>query len=169
MKTIKRSLSVATYGILCSVLPVHAVVVTPPGPSAMPMPFIATGPATVSKAGIPISCNIVFTGSIDGGGKVLITSATFNGSSLCKTIKANASANAPWSGQVDSPAQLTIDNVMVSVNVPLVGGQCGPSKITAQIRDSDNETSVGLNNVNLSGDCGITGSLVTSPYMHIAP
>ncbi|WP_157130987.1 activator protein [Burkholderia savannae] len=147
----------------------QAVVITPPGSAGAPMPFTASGPATVSKAGIPIGCTIVFTGTIDGAGKLLVTSANFSGSALCKVVKANASVTSPWSGQVDGPNQLTLDNVSVNVNAPLVGGQCGPSKVVAQIREADGETVIGLNNVALSGGCGITGALTTNPYMHVSP
>ncbi|WP_156441056.1 activator protein [Burkholderia sp. ABCPW 14] len=145
----------------------HAAVVTPPGPAGAPIPFTASGPATVSKAGIPIGCTIVFAGTIDGAGKVSVTSAAFSGSALCKVVKANATATSPWTGQVDNPMQLTIDNVLVNVAAPFVGGQCGPSRVTAQIRETDGETTIGLSNVALSGGCAISGALTTTPYLHV--
>lgn len=163
-------LSTATACVaLLSASVAQAVIISPPGSGGAPMPFTASGPATVSKAGIPIGCTVVFTGTIDGAGKLLITSASFSGSALCKVIKANASVTSPWSGQVDSPIQLTLDNVSVNVSAPFVGGQCGPSKVTAQIRESDGETIIGLNSITLSGGCSMTGALTTSPYMHISP
>lgn len=153
--------------LLCTPWPALAVTVTPPGPASQPIPFTASGPATLSKAGIPVGCTTTFTGTIDGGGLVKITSATFSGSNLCKLIQASASSTSPWTAHIVSPTQLTIDNASVQVNVPLVGGSCGPSQITAQINETDGETLIGLDSVALSGGCSMSGSLTTSPYLHV--
>ncbi|WP_137940073.1 activator protein [Chitinivorax sp. B] len=150
-------------------IPAFGITITPPGAGGMAIPFSAVGPASVSKSGVGISCTAVFNGTVDGGGNLRITSAAFSGSSLCRVIKANATSLTPWTGRVDSISQLTIDNASVDVRVILVGGICGPSKISAQITDNESETVIGLNNANLAGNCTISGTLSTTPYLHVTP
>ncbi|MDY7807248.1 hypothetical protein [Burkholderia stagnalis] len=145
----------------------HAVLVTPPGPGGAPMAFSASSKATVSKSGIPIECDTTFTGTIDGTGKVKITSTSFGNSTLCKLVKGSASVSEPWTGQVDSPTQLTIDNATVEVSAPFIGGRCGPSKIIGTIHEADGATTIALDDVTLSGGCAVKGSLTTSPYLHV--
>ncbi|OHX16387.1 hypothetical protein [Chromobacterium sphagni] len=62
-----------------------------------------------------------------------------------------------------------IDNVSVSVNTPILGGQCGPSLVNGQIADSGSETTIALINAPLAGGCAISATLTTTPYMHVTP
>ncbi|QEL55532.1 hypothetical protein [Chromobacterium paludis] len=146
-----------------------AAEVTPPGPGGAAIPFSAVGPAVVGKSGIDVDCNAVFSGTVDGAGNILITSAAFKGIPVCRMIKASASASAPWVGRVTAQNQLVIDGVMVNVNTPILGGQCGPSQVAGTIADSGSDTTIGLSAAPLAGGCAISATLSTTPYMHVAP
>ncbi|OHX14792.1 hypothetical protein BI347_15730 [Chromobacterium sphagni] len=146
-----------------------AVTITPPGPGGAAIPFSAVGPATVGKSGVDVDCTAVFSGTVDGSGNVLITSAAFKGIPVCRMIKASATPAAPWVGRVTAATQLVIDNVSVSVNTPILGGQCGPSLVNGQIADSGSETTIALINAPLAGGCAISATLTTTPYMHVTP
>ncbi|MEO3958591.1 hypothetical protein [Chromobacterium piscinae] len=111
----------------------------------------------------------MFSGTVDGAGNILITSAAFKGIPVCRMIKASATAAAPWAGKVTSFNQLTIDQVMVNVNTPILGGQCGPSLVGGQIGDSGSETTISLSAAPLAGGCAISATLTTTPYMHVTP
>ncbi|WP_146056911.1 activator protein [Chromobacterium alticapitis] len=146
-----------------------AATITPPGAGGAAIPFSAVGPSTVSKGGVDVDCNAVFSGTVDGAGNILITSAAFKGIPVCRMIKASASASAPWVGKVTGLNQLSIDGVMVNVNTPILGGQCGPSQVAGTIGDSGSETTIGLSAAPLAGGCAISATLGTTPYMHVTP
>lgn len=160
MISIRSALAV----FLCGAASAFAVSITPPGPGGAPIPFSAVGATSVSKIGVVVGCNTVFNGTVGGNGSVLITGAAFTGNALCHLIKANVSATSPWTGHVDTPTQLVLDNVSVTVNA---SGQCGPSKMVGTISDNGRETVIGLHNAELSGGCSISGSLTTTPYLHV--
>ncbi|NHQ85536.1 activator protein [Iodobacter sp. HSC-16F04] len=163
-----KTISATLFTLILSAAPANAVTITPPGPGGAALPFSAVGTATVGKLGIDFNCNTVFSGTVDGYGNIRITNATFKGATLCKLIKANASALAPWTGHVDTATQFTLDNVAVTINSPLGGGVCGPNKVVATINDNGSETILGLN-AQLSGGCSINGVLNTSPYLQVKP
>lgn len=146
-----------------------AATITPPGAGGAAIPFSAVGPAVVSKSGVDVDCTAVFSGTVDGAGNILITSAAFKGIPVCRMIKASATAAAPWVGKVTSFNQLTIDQVMVNVKTPILGGQCGPSLVGGQIGDSGSETAISLSAAPLAGGCAISATLTTTPYMHVTP
>ncbi|AXE31559.1 hypothetical protein DK842_17625 [Chromobacterium phragmitis] len=146
-----------------------AATITPPGAGGAAIPFSAVGPAVVSKSGIDVDCTAVFSGTVDGAGHVLITSAAFKGIPVCRMIKASATATAPWVGRVTAVNQLVIDQVMVNVNTPILGGQCGPSLVNGRIADSGSETTIELSAAPLAGGCAISATLATTPYMHVTP
>ncbi|WP_152680375.1 activator protein [Chromobacterium subtsugae] len=146
-----------------------AATITPPGAGGAAIPFSAVGPATVSKGGVDVDCSAVFSGTVDGAGNILITSAAFKGIPVCRMIKASATASAPWVGRVTAQNQLAIDGVMVNVNTPILGGQCGPSQIAGTITDSGSDTTIGLAAAPLAGGCAISATLTTTPYMRVTP
>ncbi|POA97187.1 activator protein [Chromobacterium sinusclupearum] len=146
-----------------------AVTITPPGAGGAAIPFSAVGPATVSKGGVDVDCNAVFSGTVDGAGNIRITSAAFKGIPVCRMIKASATAATPWVGRVTAQNQLAIVGVMVDVQAPILGGQCGPSQIAGTISDNGSETTIGLSSAPLAGGCAISAKLNTTPYMHVTP
>ncbi|WP_434627852.1 hypothetical protein [Chromobacterium sp. CV08] len=147
-----------------------AATITPPGAGGAPIPFSAVGPATVSKGGVDVDCNAVFSGTVDGAGNILITSASFKGIPVCRMIKASATVAAPWVGRVTALNQLAITGVTVNVNTPILGGQCGPSQVAGQISDNGvDATVIGLAGAPLAGGCSISANLTTTPYMHVTP
>jgi hypothetical protein len=153
--------------LLCATTSAFATKVTPPGKSAgsTPIPFSASGAMSLSKSGIVLGCSAIFTGTAVVGGDVQITSVAFNGPpSLCHGIKASATQDSPWTGHFDATTQLTLDNV--AVKTPS-GEQCGPSRTMATVSDNGHETVVNFNNAAISGGCSVTGSLTTTPYLHI--
>ena len=128
------------------------------------IPFSATGPMVLSKAGIDLACTAVFAGNVTTTGDVQITSVAFNGNAMCGGIKATASPSAPWTGHADTPTQITLNNV--GVKTPR-GEQCGPSAATATINDNGTESVISFHHSAITGGCVVSGALVTTPYLHM--
>jgi hypothetical protein len=171
MKTMQLiSAGSALAWLLALSAPVHAVTVTPPGPGGQPIAFTASGPTALGKAGLSVSCETVLTGKISGDGAVTITGASMRGMSLCKAIVPvfPPQTNA-WTGNVENAQSLALDNVSVNVNVPIVGGTCGPSNIKASLSNhpDSKEMVITFSNQLLSGGCSISGSLTTTPYLNV--
>ncbi|MEN2472628.1 MULTISPECIES: activator protein [Burkholderia] len=126
-------------------------------------PFSASGLTSLHKGAVnPINCTATVNGTVTPAGIVNITSTQFTGGALCVLITGNASSATPWTGNVDSTTQVSIDNV--KVNVQLLG-TCGPSKVTATW--SDPNSSLTFDNAPLTPDCALDGRVVTSPRFHV--
>jgi hypothetical protein len=160
-------LSSALTALVGAAVSAHAATVSPTwGPGPASMPISATGSMALSKNGQTVSCNTVLVGSVNPiGGVVTITSTTFSGSAQCNAVKGSATALVPWTGRFEA-GMLSLDNVGVTAPDK---GQCGPSPVTAKVTDNGTETAInfGPSSV-LSGGCSIvSGTLTTTPYVHI--
>ncbi|UTH73301.1 hypothetical protein [Chromobacterium sp. IIBBL 290-4] len=170
MKKIEKILAVGIFALAAGMsLPASAVTITPPGPNGAAAPFTAVGPAVVGKSGVEVDCTVTFSGTVDGGGNILISNVVFKGIPVCRMIKASATPDTPWVGKVLATDQLSFDNASVSVNTPILGGLCGPSQVGGKIVDSGSQTSIVLSNAPLSGGCSISATVSTTPYMHVSP
>lgn len=140
--------------------PAYAVTVSPAGAISL------TGATTLGKSGISVSCTANLVGTITSSGEITITSAKFTGNSLCSVVTAN---KLPWTGAVLSTTALSLNNVSVDVNVPLLGGICGPSPVAASITENTTlkETLIGLHSQVLSGGCTVSGTLQTTPFLTV--
>ncbi|WP_269502998.1 activator protein [Burkholderia sp. IMCC1007] len=159
------SLVAAVAFTAVSAAPAFAVTVTRADGLAMNPngePFSATGLTTLSKGAINAACNATFNGTISSTGIVNITSTTFTGGATCGLISGSASSASPWTGQVDSATQLSINNAKVTVTLL---GACGPSKVVTTW--SDPNSSLTFNNAVLAPDCTVSGTVATSPKFHV--
>ncbi|VWD00856.1 PPE-repeat protein [Burkholderia lata] len=125
-------------------------------------PFSATGLTTIGKKSINTNCAVTFNGTITPAGVINITSAQFNGGNWCPLISSTASSTSPWTGQVDSTTQLSIDNAQVSFTLL---GPCGPSRLVAAWNDPN--SSLTFNNAEWTPDCRLAGTLIASPKLHV--
>lgn len=140
--------------------PAFAVTVSPAGPISL------TGSTTLGKSGLSLGCAATMTGTITSTGEISITSAKFSGNSLCSLV---APTNLPWTGQVANTTSLSLNNVAVDVKVVGIGGQCGPTALTASITENtaQKETIIGFAHQALSGGCTVSGSLTTTPFLTV--
>jgi hypothetical protein len=131
-------------------------------------PFSAQGMMNHTKYTVVASCNTWLNGTVTATGVVTITSVTITGSSACKLLQPTATSVTPWTGQFDSPTQLTINNMAIDWQVL---GPCGPSKVTAQwantLPGGSTQSGLTLNNAVLAPNCSATGGLVTSPKLQV--
>ncbi|VWC67903.1 activator protein [Burkholderia lata] len=125
-------------------------------------PFSATGLTTLSKKSIVSNCSVTFNGTITPAGIVNITSVQYSGGNWCPATSSTASSASPWTGQVDSATQLSIDNAQVDFKLL---GACGPSKLVAAWNDSN--ASLTFNNAVWTPDCVWSGTLMASPKLHV--
>ncbi|AYQ41445.1 PPE-repeat protein [Burkholderia aenigmatica] len=125
-------------------------------------PFSATGLTNLSKKAIVANCSVTFNGTITPAGIVNIASVQFNGGSLCRLVSASASSASPWTGQLDSATQLSINNAQVDF---MVLGVCESSKLVAAWNDSN--SSLAFNNADWTPDCRLTGTLMATPKLHV--
>ncbi|MDR0243914.1 MAG: activator protein [Burkholderia sp.] len=125
-------------------------------------PFSATGITALGKKAINTNCTVTFNGTITPTGIVNITSTQFNGGNWCPAISSTASGVAPWTGQVDSATQLSVNNAQVNF---VVLGPCGPGKIVAAWNDSN--SSLTFNVDDWTPDCRLYGTFTASPKLHV--
>ncbi|KWK13204.1 hypothetical protein [Burkholderia stagnalis] len=161
---IRKAVSVVAALALSSALAAPALAVVVSRTDGQPMnpngePFSATGITALSKGTISANCTATFNGTITPTGSVVITSAQFTGGGTCGLISAGGT---PWTGQADTATQLSINNVKVAVTLL---GNCGPSKVVATW--SDPNSSLTFNNAALTPDCKVSGTLLTSPKLHV--
>ncbi|MEK2606410.1 activator protein [Burkholderia arboris] len=166
MKARRITLLVAAVAF-AAVSAVPAFAVTVSRVDGMPMnpngePFSATGLMNVGKGAIVAVCSTTFNGTISATGIVNVTSTQFTGAPLCGLFAGSANSASPWTGQVDSTTQLSINNAQMNVNLL---GACGPGKIATTWKDSD--SSLTFMNVVLPRDCTFAGTLATSPKLHV--
>ncbi|MBN3825748.1 activator protein [Burkholderia sp. Ac-20384] len=126
-------------------------------------PFSAAGFTSLQKGAVsPIGCTLTLNGTVTPTGIINITSTQITGGSLCGLITGSATSVSPWTGQVDSTTQVSINNV--KLNVTLLG-TCGPSKVMAAWNDQN--SSATFNNAVLTPDCTVNGTVMTSPKFHV--
>ncbi|EKF73963.1 activator protein [Alcanivorax hongdengensis A-11-3] len=125
--------------------------------------FSASGDLAMKKGHIPVTCATTFDGTVAGDGAIEVTAVHFGGlNPLCKSIKA---LGLPWQGQVDSPHQLTVQDMQVKVRVPVLGGICGPGPVSLVWRNA--RASAAFEQVTLGPDCAMDGTMITSPSVDI--
>ncbi|MXN76887.1 activator protein [Burkholderia sp. 4701] len=161
---IRKAVSVVAALALSSALAAPAFAVVVSRTDGQPMnpngePFSASGITALSKGTISANCTATFNGTVTPTGSLLITSAQFTGGGTCGLITATG---LPWTGQADTSTQLSINNVKISVTLL---GTCGPSKVVAAWSDAN--SSLTFNNATLSPDCKVSGTLLTSPKLHV--
>ncbi len=159
------SLVAAVVFTTISAAPAFAVTVSradgqPMNPNAEA--FSASGVMSLTKGAINTVCTLTFNGTITPAGIVNVTSAQFNGGNWCPFVSTTASSASPWTGQVESATQISIDNAQVSIKLL---GTCGPGKVVEAWNDA--KSSLTFNNVDLTPDCRLAGELVTSPKLHV--
>lgn len=125
-------------------------------------PFSATGLTALTIKQIIANCSVTFNGTITPAGIVNIASVQFSGGSLCQLVSGSASGSSPWTGQVDSATQLSVNNAQVDFKVL---GACGPSQIVAKWNDSN--SSMTFSNAELKPDCKFSGTLMALPKLHV--
>lgn len=171
MKTMQLICAGSTLAWLLAVsVPANAVTVTPPGPGGQTVPFTASGPTVLGKAGMLVACETVLTGTISAIGDVTITDASMRGNSLCNAVTAIIPTQTRhWDGNIENSKSFALDNVAVKVNIPIFGGTCGPTNIKAGIsgNPATKELLISFSNQLLSGGCSISGSLTTTPYLTV--
>ena len=166
--TIRQIASLVAAVVFTAVSAAPAFAVTISRADGQPMnpngePFSAAGLSTLQKGAVsPINCTLTLNGTVTSTGIINITSTQFTGGALCGLITGSASSAAPWTGQVDSTTQVSINNV--KLNVTLLG-TCGPSKVTAAWNDQNSSTA--FNNTVLTPDCSVNGTVMTSPNFHV--
>lgn len=127
--------------------------------------FSATGRLALGKSIVPVSCLTTFTGEVRDDGSFTVQTVSFSGSNfLCRRISA---VGLPWSGHADSDAHLTIDNMQVNIDAPLLGGLCGPVSVPA---DWEKDGSAAyFRKVRLPPNCSMDGRMATTPHLLVTP
>ncbi|MBN3835368.1 activator protein [Burkholderia sp. Ac-20344] len=165
---IRQIASLAASAGFAAVSAAPAFAVTVSRADGLPMnpngePFSASGLTTLHKGAVsPINCTATFNGTVTPIGIVNVTSTQFAGGALCGLITGSATSATPWTGQVDSTTQVSINDVKLNV---IVLGTCGPSKVPAAWIDRD--ASVTLSDAVLTPDCTVDGRVATSPRFHV--
>lgn len=127
--------------------------------------FSASGDLSMKKGSIPVSCKTTFDGEVGRHGAITVTAVHFGGfNPLCKSIKA---LGLPWQGQVETPGQLTVQDMQVKVRVPLLGGVCGPGPVT--LAWTNHNAGATFDAVTLGPDCAMDGTMLTTPPVNIQP
>ena len=113
--------------------------------------FTAPGTITVTTPAsfnVPVTCNIVFSGSVNADGSAAtITDAKVSGSNfLCTVPKIQ---NLPWTLTPTSATTGTVSNVAFSV----LSSNCGPATLSGSFDNMTNTLS--SSNQSLSGNCTI--------------
>jgi hypothetical protein len=121
-------------------------------------PFTATGSITVTSPSGSLPCQTVLTGTTVGGGS--ITGATFSGSS-CGSLKALA---LPWTMSSFGNSGTGINFANVGFSAPAIG-VCHPARVKGTLGIGGKLTFSGAG----VGVCSMSGTLVTSPAIRIAP
>lgn len=153
---VRTSIGIASLVSLMLAAPAWAVTIDTTNPPNVN--FTASGPTSLTKNGITISCTSTFNGNVNGGSTADITSASFSGSNiLCYSISA---ANLPWTLTATSTTTATVSGVQV--NTPL--GNCGPSTINATWDNSTKKFT--FTSQSLSGGCTVSGVL-TAPLIDV--
>lgn len=124
---------IASLGLALAA-PAFAQSVTPTGP------FTAEGWGTVYNGNITITCDVVFEGQAYSDATFDITNATFtNGGGSWGFLCPAVGDNTPWTGQVDSLTQVTIEDVELTAPFQ---PDCGPDDVVAGWTNGDpNSTS----------------------------
>ncbi|MCX7659642.1 MAG: hypothetical protein N2040_03710 [Caldimonas manganoxidans] len=98
----------------------HAVKITPAGE------VVASGKLRYKKSFVTLECDTKFVSHITEDGRLTVLNAEFGRNGLCRHISPLA---LPWRGQAQGNNFLVIHNAYVNVDVPLLGGVCGPSRL----------------------------------------
>ncbi|MBZ5794925.1 activator protein [Burkholderia contaminans] len=164
---IRQIASLVAAVVLTAVSAAPALAVTVSRVDGQPMnpngePFSATGITALGKKSINANCTVIFNGTITPAGIVNITSAQLNGGGWCQLISSSASGVSPWTGQMDSATQLSINNAQATFAVL---GPCGPSKLVATWNDSN--SSLTFNDNDWAPDCRLLGTFTASPKLHV--
>ncbi len=173
MQSSKFALSLVAFALAAAMAaPAQAVIVSradgqPIDPNGEP--FSAAGPLTYQKGSFTINCSTQINGTITSTGIVGITSATLTGSPLCRLGQPVASSASMWSGEINMPTQLTINNMAINWS-PF--GPCGPSEMAttwsnALLVAGIYQSGLTFSSALLTPDCTISGSLVTSPKLRV--
>ncbi|KHK56254.1 hypothetical protein PI87_11085 [Ralstonia sp. A12] len=141
--------------------PAAAVTVT--RADGMPMlptgePFSALGSVSFYKGSVSMQCFATIVGTVRSTGFVEITAARYDGAGPCSLLNGTASNMQPWTGQFDSPVQVSINNMAVSV---MLLGSCGPNKVIWSWNNSS--SSMTSMSAVLFPDCTTWGTLQLSP------
>ncbi|MDN7751223.1 hypothetical protein [Burkholderia gladioli] len=165
--TIRKVASLVVALAVSSALTAPALAVTVSRADGNPLnpngePFSATGGTTLTKGSVTANCTATFNGTITSTGILTITSTSFTGGGLCGLIQGSATSATPWTGQADTPTQLTINNAQVSASLL---GTCGPSQVVTAWNDS--ASSLTFQNAVLTPNCTVTGTINTSPKFHV--
>ncbi|MBN3730476.1 MULTISPECIES: activator protein [Burkholderia] len=164
---IRQIASLVAAVVFTAVSAVPAFAVTVSRADGQPMnpngePFSAAGPVTLVKKTAVTNCTAIFNGTITSTGIVNITSTQFVGGNWCPLISNTASSAVPWTGQLDSTTQLSVNNAQVGIALL---GPCGPSKLVSSWDDSN--SSMTFNNAEWKPDCTLAGRTVTAPKFHV--
>ena len=127
--------------------------------------FSATGRLALGKGIVPVSCLTTFAGTVSASGVISVQTVSFTGGNfLCRRISA---LGLPWSGHADTPTRLTIDNMQVKIDAPLMGGVCGPVSVVATW-ESD-VSAAHFRKVKLPPNCSMDGLMATTPSIVVTP
>jgi hypothetical protein len=120
--------------------------------------FVGSGKTQLTKGSLSVPCTAKFTGRTNSLGVGHVTSAAFSGSSLCTGIKATG---LPWTAKATSATRAVVDKVAVTASI---FGTCGPSNVPVTVSSTGVIT---FNNVTLTPNCVVKGSIATSPHITI--
>lgn len=120
--------------------------------------FTGTGNTSATKNGITLKCKATFQGHVDGKGVGYVTGGSFTGELGCTSV---GLGGLPWKSPAKSATKVIINNV--SFTSPI--GNCGPGKVPVKLNDGV----LKFKNVELAGNCTISGKITTNPTLSIVP
>lgn len=119
--------------------------------------FTGKGNTSATKSGITLKCTADFGGDVDGTGTGYVNSGSFTGELGCSSVTLK---NLPWKSVAVGKSAVHIENV--TFDSPI--GNCGPGTIAVKLASGI----ISFSNVQLPGNCTISGRITTSPKLSIA-
>ena len=128
--------------------------------------FTAKGPISFAKSIINADCIIEVSGQVSPDGSFAsVEKVGFSGGFKCGQVEAT---HLPWKLVAKDETSGAMSGIQVTVNAPLVGGDCGPT--TAEGSWSNSSGKLSASQVALDGGCTIkTVSIQMPPTFRVVP
>jgi hypothetical protein len=128
--------------------------------------FTAKGPISFAKSIINADCTIELSGKVSPDGSFAsVDKVGFSGGFKCGQVEAT---HLPWKLVATNESSGAMSGIQVTVNAPLVGGDCGPT--TAEGSWNNSTGKLQASQVALAGGCTIkTVSIQMPPSFRVVP
>lgn len=128
--------------------------------------FTAKGPISFAKSIINADCTIEVSGKVSPDGAFAsVEKVGFSGGFKCGQVEAT---HLPWKLVAKDETSGAMSGIQVTVNAPLVGGDCGPT--TAEGSWNNSSGKLQASQVALDGGCTIkTVSIQMPPTFRVVP